>query len=294
MAVLPPALAVALPGDGRHAAAGLAELAGGQPEVDGGEHVVDALGLLFDAAGVEHHPGGRGTPQLGGLLDAGGGDASDVSGPCGGHVGGGRGGLVEVDRVGVDELVVEPVVADQLVEHCAEEGRIAAGADREEQVRGSGERDDAGVLDDELRPPVAGPPDVARGDRERLGDVGPGDPDHVGERDVAPGVRRAVDPERLLVADAGRHHAVAAVVVEVGGVEREPGELADQVALLVGERDARQHGEGVVAVARPGCAGSRRRPRSSASSQLTRRNPPGADWSRTIGCSSRSGWLPCR
>ena len=70
VAVLAAALAVALPGDRRHAATGLAELAGGEPEVDRGEHVVDALGVLLDAAGVQHHPGRRRAPQLGGLLDA--------------------------------------------------------------------------------------------------------------------------------------------------------------------------------------------------------------------------------
>ncbi len=111
VAVLAAALAVALPGDRRHAAAGLAELAGGQPEVDRGEHVVDALGLLLDARGraassrsptVPHHSAAcsmraAGTPVI-------------VGRPRRGHVGDGGGGLVEVDGVGVDELVVEPVV----------------------------------------------------------------------------------------------------------------------------------------------------------------------------------------
>ena len=193
VAVLPTALAVALPGDRRHAAARLAELARGQPEVDGGEHVVDALGLLLDAAGVQHHPGGRGAPQLGRLLDAGGGDAGDVGRPLRRHVGHGRGGLVEVDGVGVDELVVEPVVADQLVQHRSEQGRVAARPDRQEQVGGAGEGHDPRVLDDEPGAAVPGPPDVAGGDREGLGHVRAGHPDHVGERDVAPRVRRPVD-----------------------------------------------------------------------------------------------------
>ena len=140
--------------------------------------------------------------------------------------------------------------SDQLVEHGAEQRRVGARPHAEEQVGGAGQRHDAGVLDDQLGAAVAGPPDVARRDRERLGDVGAGDPHDVGERDVAPRVGVAVDAERLLVAGAGRHHAEAAVVVEVGGVQGEAGELADQVALLVGQRDPRQHGEGVVAVGR--------------------------------------------
>ena len=105
------------------------------------------------------------------------------------HVGDRRGGLVEADGVGVDELVVEPVVADQLVQHGAEQRRVGARPDAEEQVGGAGQRHDAWVLDDQLGAAVAGPPDVAGGDRERLGDVGAGDPHDVGERDVAPRVR---------------------------------------------------------------------------------------------------------
>ncbi len=62
VAVLASALAVALAGNGRHAAAGFAELAGREPKVDGGEHVVHTFGVLLDASGVQHHPGRRRTP----------------------------------------------------------------------------------------------------------------------------------------------------------------------------------------------------------------------------------------
>ena len=110
VAVLAAALAVALAGDRRHAAARLAELAGRQTEVDRGEHVVDALGVLLDAAGVQQHPGRRRAPPLGGLLDARRGHAGDLGRPRRGHVGDRGGGLVEADGVGVDEVVVEPVV----------------------------------------------------------------------------------------------------------------------------------------------------------------------------------------
>ena len=193
-------------------------------------------------------PVADGAPPLGRLLDPRRRHAGDPGGPRRRHLGDGRGRLVEADGVGVDELVVEPVVADQLVEHGAEQRRVGARTDAEEQIGGAGQRHDAGILDDQLGAAVAGLPDVAGRDRERLGDVGAGDPHDVGERDVAPRVGAAVDAERLLVAGAGRHHAVAAVVVEVGGLQGEAGELADQVALLVRQRDAGEHGEGVVAV----------------------------------------------
>ena len=134
------------------------------------------------------------------------------------------------------------------VQHGAEQRRVRTRPHREEEVGGAGERHHPRVLDDQPRAPVAGPPDVARRDRERLRHVRSGDPDHVGERDVAPRVGVAVDAERLLVARPRRHHAEAAVVVEVGGVQGETGELADEVALLVGQRHPREHGEGIVAV----------------------------------------------
>jgi hypothetical protein len=122
VAVLPPALPIALAGDRGDPAAGFAELAGGQPEVDRGQHVVDAFGVLLDAPGVQQHPGGHRAPPLGRLLDARGGDAGDLGGPSRGHVGYRRGRPVEVDGVGVDEPTVEPVVADELVQHGSEQG----------------------------------------------------------------------------------------------------------------------------------------------------------------------------
>ena len=250
VAVLAAALTVALTGDRRDAATGLAELARCKSEVDRRDDVVDALGVLLDTAGVEEHPRGCGAPPLRRLLDPRRRDARDPGGPIRRHLGDGRGSLVEANGVVVDEVVIEPVVADHLVEHGPEQRRVGAGADTEEQISRAGQRHDPRILDDQLGAPVAGLPDVARRDRERLGDVGPGDPNDVGEGDVAPRIGTAVDAEGLLVPGPGRHHAVAAVVVEVGRLQGEAGELADQVALLVRQRDARQHREGVVAVRR--------------------------------------------
>ena len=139
-------------------------------------------------------------------------------------------------------------MTDELVQHGAEQRRVRPGPHPEEQVGGAGQRHHPGILHDEPRSPVPGTPHVAGGDGERLGHVRPGHPHHVGERDVAPRVGGPVDAERLAVAGARRHHAVTAVVVEVRRLQRQARELADQIALLVGERNARQHGHGVVAV----------------------------------------------
>jgi len=120
VAVLASSLPVALARDGGHATAGFAELARGEPEVDGGEHVVDAFGLLLNPPGVQHHAGRGGAPNLRRLLDPSGRDATDAGRPGGGHVGHRGGSEVEIDGVVIDELVVEPVVTDQLVQDRAE------------------------------------------------------------------------------------------------------------------------------------------------------------------------------
>ncbi len=197
---------------------------------------------------MQQHPGARRAPPFGGLLDARRGDARDLLGPLRRVVAYCFGGGFEPFGVRLDELVVEPVARDEHVEDRTEQRRIGAGPQPEEQVGRTGERGDARVGDDQLRAVVARPPDVARRDRRAFGDVRPRDEHDFGERDVAPGVRGPVDPERALVRDAGRHHAEPAVVVEVRGAEREPRELADEVRLLVVERDARQHRERVVPV----------------------------------------------
>ena len=134
VAVLASALAVALTGDRRNTAARFAELAGGEPEVDRREHVVDTFGVLLDAPGVQHHPGRRGAPQLCSLLDAGCRHAGDAGRPGRRHVGDGGGSLVEVQGVGVDEVVVEPVAFDQDMQHCTEQCRVGARPHRQEQV----------------------------------------------------------------------------------------------------------------------------------------------------------------
>ena len=214
---------------------------------------------------------------------------------CRRHVGDRRGGGVEVDGVGVDERVVEQVAADQLVEHGAEQRRVGARPHREEQVGGAGERHDTRVLDDQLGAAVARPPDVARRDRERLGDVRAGDPHDVGERDVAPRVGVAVDAERLLVGRrpptpcrSGRCSRGSPCAARGGRTcrsgsssrssARRPESMAKASSPWAG-LDAPDLGDDAVEGARP-----------------TRRcgTRPGADGSRSSGWSRRSGWLPWR
>ena len=98
----------------------------------------------------------------------------------------------------------------------------------------------------------------------------------------------AVDAEGArCVAAARRRHAVAAVVVDVGGAERDARELAEQVGLLVGQRaaaeDCRRHPCRAYASSR-GCRGRCGRARSSSRAGTSR---PAR--SRTSGSRSRSG-----
>ena len=52
-------------------------------------------------------------------------------------------------------------------------------------------------------------------------------------------------PNALFPAAGGARHAVAAVVVDVRGAERDPGELAEQIGLLVGQRARTEHADRV-------------------------------------------------
>ena len=180
---------------------------------------------------------------------------------------------------------------DHHVQHAVEDADVAARAHRDEEVGGAGDRRHARIEHDELRAVLARLPEIVGGDRRALGDVRAGDEDHLRLRDVAPRVGAAIDAENLLRRGRRRHHAEPAVVVDVGGAHGDPRELAHQVRLLVGQRGAGQHGEGVAARRRPGCAGSRARcgrarcPSRSAGSR--------APSSRASGVSSRSGCSSC-
>ncbi len=248
VAVFAAALAVALARDGAVAAAGPADAARGQHHVDAAQHVVHALALVLDAPGVEQEAGLGLAPDAGRLLDGVHGQARDLAGPLRRAVLHRREGLFEPVGVGVHEVPVDELPLVEQVQDAVGEGRVRAGLQGQHQVRGAGQGRDAGVHDDEQGAAVAGAPDVVRGDGRALGHVGTGHPDDLRQLDVGPGVGGAVDAEGLLVARAGAHHAEAAVVVEVLRLQAQARELAGQVALLVGEGHARQHGHGVLAV----------------------------------------------
>lgn len=105
-------------------------------------------------------------------------------------------------------------------------------------------------VDDDERPAVAlllG--EVLHGRRHRLGDVRAHEQDGVGSGDVRQGKRHApVHPEGPHRGGRSRRHAEAAVVVDIGRTERRPGELAQEVRLLVCEPTAAEDPHRVAAV----------------------------------------------
>ena len=122
------------------------------------------------------------------------------------------------------------------------------GLDRQEQIAGARDRRDPRILDDDLRALLARLPDVVRGDRRALGDVGARDPDDLGADHVGPRIRRAIDAERLLVRGARADHAEPAVVVDERRLQADARELAQQVGLLGRQARAAEHADRVVAV----------------------------------------------
>ncbi len=248
LAVLAAALPVALAGDGAVSGTGLADVAGGGAEVDHGQAVLDALRVVLDAPGVPGHGLRRAGEGAGDLDDLLGGDAADGGG-AGRRILGGLGlDLLPAGGVGGEVVLVGEPFGDDDVQYGGEEGRVGARLQGDVDVGGPGDGGLARVDDDEARPAVPGSPDVLGHHGEALAHVGAGDEQAVGEEDVGEGVAGPVDAEGELVGTGRADHAEAAVVVDVPGLEGDPGELAHQISLLGEEAGAAEEPEGVVAV----------------------------------------------
>ena len=125
-------------------------------------------------------------------------------------------------------------------------GEREVGARRELQVQRRGARGLRGarVDDDERAAAVALRVDPLHDGRHRLRAVRAPEHEgvglaHVREREGQP----SVDPEREVLSCGGRGHAVSAVIVDVRRLQRDAGELAEDVGLLVGQRAAAEGGE---------------------------------------------------
>ena len=122
-------------------------------------------------------------------------------------------------------------IADEQVGQPVEQGEV--GLRSQGDVLGGGHRRlGAPGIDDDDRRVVRVRRDAVPHDRVGHAEVGADEDDHVGRLEVGVGVGRRVEPERLLVGDDGRRHALAGVAVAVLGAHAELGQRAEQRHLL--------------------------------------------------------------
>ena len=161
------------------------------------------------------------------------------------------------DVVGIDEAL-----GDHDVDQAEEQGEVGAGRGLHVQalpVVGEPRGRRAPRVDDDEPAGRLGAREVPDERRHRLGDVRAEEEDRGCPVEVLERERQApVDAERAVAGGRRRRHAVPAVVVDAAGAEREPGELAEQVGLLVREAAAAEHADRVGAVGRADAAQRRR------------------------------------
>src|SRR5262245_45923421 len=116
------------------------------------------------------------------------------------------------------------------------------------QIRRARDGGQSWIDDNELGTIVPRLPKPVRECGKRLTNVGAADHDNLSVLEVGVIIRAPVKSEGLLVSCAGTDHAEPAVVVEVSRLEGYSGELADQIALFVCQRNIRKHGKGVGAM----------------------------------------------
>ena len=190
---------------------------------------------MFDAARVEQHRGLGRTPNLRRLQHTPRRYARDFLRQGGGVFPDEIADLVEVMRVFGDEALVDPAAFYQHVQNAVCQRAVAARPHGQEQVGRARERSYARVNDDDFRAVVPGAPDMVGENRETFGDIGAGDEQRSGERDVTPGIGRAVNPKNFLGSGSRGNHAQPAVVVDIGSLDRHSRKLAHQVGFFIGQ-----------------------------------------------------------
>ena len=248
--MLPPALAVALPGDRPPART---RTAAGQPErqreVDPGLRGVGAVGVLLGPARGEDHRGGRGGQAAHEVVEVGDGDPGRALDPVRPVRADRPAHGVEAVGAGGDVLVVDQVLPDRDVQQAVGQGEVGVRHRLQVGVRelGGGR---APRVDHDVpgTAPATLLEETHRG-RHRVGRVAPDEDEHVGLRDVVERERQAaVHPERARAGRDGGRHAEPAVVVDVAAAQRDADELAELVGLLVGQPAPAERADGVPAV----------------------------------------------
>ena len=251
LTVLASALAVPLAGECADAAQRTCRQAERQRDVDVRQRIPYALRLLLGTPRRDHHGARCASQGVCGLDDVALGNAGErlhAFGPIGR---GDTADLVEALGARVHKRLIDEPVADEDVEQAVGERRVRARADRQMPRRPCGRRRAPGVDDDERAACGLLRLEVLHDRRHRLGRVAANEQHDPGARDVVERERQpAVDAERTLQGAGGRRHAESPVVVDVGRPQCHACELADQVRLLVGQRAAAEHADGVPSVTR--------------------------------------------
>ena len=152
---------------------------------------------------------------------------------------------VEADRARGDVVGVDEPLGDDDVDESEQQRQVGAGRRLHVQAAtliGEPRGRRAARVDDDEPAGRLRAREVPDERRHGLGDVRAEQQDRGCPVEVLERERQsAVDPERAIARCRGRRHAVAPVVVDAARAEREPGELAEQVRLLVREPAAAEH-----------------------------------------------------
>jgi hypothetical protein len=158
-----------------------------------------------------------------------------------------RGVVVEARGVRGDEPAIDRAARDQELREAVEEHEIALRRDR--VVARRGERGLGGArVDHEDLGAIGIAADALPEDRVRNAQIGADEHDHVGFLEVAIGVGRRVEAERLLVRGRGGGHALPRVGVAVHHAHPELRERAEEEQVLGGDLSRAQERHRLAAV----------------------------------------------
>lgn len=239
------ALYIVLTAQGIDARAGLADVTGnhGEPgdDLNGGR----ALSLLGDPEAMEFHGGGGHGIGMGGLFDQALIDAGDAR-----H-------FVHIDpqdlsleclpsfHPGIDEALVDPSLAHDVVQHHVQERHIGTGAQLQVVPGVSGEFDPSGVDDDTGDALHEFLLDPGPGDGVGIGGIGADDQDAVGGIQIGDGIGGGTGAEGALQAQGGGRMTHPRAAIDVVGADDGAHEFLHEVVFFIGGAGRRDAGDGV-------------------------------------------------
>ena len=135
------------------------------------------------------------------------------------------------------------------VQQSVGQRRVGARRELQMQRRQLGGGRSARIDDDQLAAAPALLLEILHDRRHGLGRIAADQQDRLRAGDILERKRQpAIEAEGAQICGRRRCHAEAAVVVDIGGAQRDPRELAEHVGLLVGQPAAAKHPDRVAAV----------------------------------------------